>query len=79
MNELITRIARSDSVRRAIRTFLQVWLAVFIAMTAGVEGVPDYDLLRRAVAAATWAGIAAVVTWLHNALEDRGAVPRVLK
>ena len=72
-----------DAVNRAIRTFLQAFLGVFLGLTVsgpiGLEGVPDAHLLKRAAIAAAWAGVIAVLSWLQNYLEETGTVPKVLK
>jgi len=69
-----------EAVHRAVRTFVQAWIGVFLGMTLVNPGdVPSPDLLRRAAIAAAWAGVVAVLSWLQNYLEETGAVPKVLK
>lgn len=72
-----------EAGRRAIRTLIQAWIGVFLALTVsgpvGIDGVPDYTVLKRAAIAGLWAGIVAVLSWLQNELEDHGAVPKLLK
>lgn len=68
-----------EAVYRAIRTFLQAWIGVFLAMTVSGDAVPDAGLLRRAAIAAAWAGVVALLSWLQNFLEEQGTVPKVLK
>lgn len=62
-----------DPVMRAIRTFLQSFLGIFLAlsMTSGIDQVPDVDALKRAGLAALWGGFVALITFIQNAIEDR--------
>lgn len=41
--------------------------------------VPDVDWLKRVGISAVTAGVIAVVTYAHNALEEADAIPSVLK
>lgn len=75
-----------DSVRRAIRTFLQAFTGVVIAQAGAIlldvnkgEWVPDVDWLKRLAISATAAGVIAVVTFVHNWSEDHTPMPALLK
>lgn len=61
-------------VVRGVRTFLQAFLGVFLAISTsgamGIDSVPDVDVLKRAAIAATWAGVIAAISFVQNALED---------
>ena len=63
-----------DPLVRGIRTFLQAFLGVFIALSTsgamGIDSVRDIEVLKRATIAAAWAGIVAVVSFAQNALEE---------
>jgi hypothetical protein len=63
-----------DAVIRGVRTFLQAFLGVFIALSTsgamGIDSVPDLEVLKRAAIAAGWAGVVAAVSFVQNALED---------
>lgn len=62
-----------DAVVRGLRTFLQAFLGVFLAISTsgmvGLDSIPDIDVLKRAAMAAAWAGIIAVISFTQNALE----------
>lgn len=62
-----------DPVVRGLRTFVQAFLGVFIAITTSgamkIDTIPDVDLLKRALWSAAWAGVVAVVSFTQNALE----------
>jgi hypothetical protein len=80
-----------DSLRRAIRTFVQAFvgtLAVLAipALTDLVRSISsaepyeiDFRFWQGVVIAACASGVIALVSWLQNFLEDKGAVPSVLK
>jgi hypothetical protein len=63
-----------DAMVRGVRTFLQAFLGVFLALSTsgamGLDAVPDIEVLKRAAIAAAWAGIVALVSFVQNALED---------
>lgn len=63
-----------DALIRGIRTFLQAFLGVFLAISTsgmvGPDSLPDLDVLKRAAIAAAWAGVVALVSFVQNALED---------
>lgn len=63
-----------DAVIRGLRTFLQAFLGVFLAISTsgmvGPDSLPDIDVLKRAAIAAGWAGIVALISFVQNALED---------
>lgn len=80
-----------DSIRRAIRTFLQAFVG-----TLAVLAVPalsdlvrqisssepyqiDFRFWQGVVIAACVSGIIALVSWAQNALEDKGTIPSVGK
>lgn len=69
-----------DSLRRALRTFLQGFVGTFLALNTGLGGqVPSLGGLKAAATAALWAGVIAVLSWAQNALEDSTPVPALLK
>ena len=63
-----------DAVVRGVRTFLQAFLGVFLALSTsgamGLNAVPDIEVLKRAAIAAACAGIVALVSFTQNALEE---------
>ena len=63
-----------DAAVRGVRTFLQAFLGVFLALSTsgamGLDAVPDIEVLKRAAIAAAWAGIVALVSFTQNALEE---------
>ena len=63
-----------DALVRGLRTFLQAFLGVFLAISTsgmvGPDSLPDIDVLKRAAIAAGWAGVVALVSFTQNALED---------
>jgi len=63
-----------DALIRGLRTFLQAFLGVFLAISTsgmiGPDSLPDLDVLKRAAIAAAWAGVVALVSFVQNALED---------
>ena len=69
-----------DPLIRGIRTFLQAFLGVFLALTTsgamGIDAVPDLEVLKRAAIAAAWAGIVAFIAFVQNLLEDLTEGPR---
>lgn len=72
-----------DSIRRALRTFFQAFVGV-LALEVGAllihpELLYDVAWLQRVGIAATAAGLVALVSFAHNALEDAGAVPALGK
>jgi len=73
----------NDPLKRAIRTFLQAFIGVFLAATVsantGIADMPDTGLLKRALLAEVWSGIVAVLSWLQNALEDSGRLQPLAK
>lgn len=75
-----------DSLRRAIRTFVQAFTGVLMYQGATIavsahngEYAPDVDWLKRVLISALAAGVIALITFAHNWAEDAGAVPSVLK
>jgi hypothetical protein len=63
-----------DPIIRGVRTFLQAFLGVFVALSTsgaiGVDAAPDLEVLKRAAIAAAWAGLIALIAFVQNALED---------
>lgn len=63
-----------DAFIRGVRTFLQAFLGVFLAISTsgmvGPDSLPDIDVLKRAAIAAAWAGVVALVSFAQNAIED---------
>lgn len=73
----------SDSLRRALRTFVQAFLGSVI--TSGVlsaaseNGVVDWSAAKKAGVAALAAAVVAVITFVQNWLEDNTKAPALLK
>lgn len=63
-----------DPLVRGVRTFLQAFLGVFLAISTsgmvGPDSLPDIDVLKRAIIAAAWAGVVALISFGQNLLED---------
>ncbi len=75
-----------DSVRRGIRTFVQAVTAILLLQIGTVatdigtgNWVPDVIWLKRVAISALIAGAVAIITFVHNLMEDSGAIPSVLK
>lgn len=72
-----------DALRRAVRTALQAFLGAVIGSgllsAIGEQGVVDWSVAKKVVFSAAAAAIAALISWAYNALEDVGAVPKVMK
>lgn len=82
-----------DSVRRAIRTFLQAFVAVFAISLLGWLGdvtlwakcvdnckdFPDVTVLGKAAIAGFAAGAVTLVSLIQNLLEDKTSFPAILK
>lgn len=62
-----------DAGKRAIRTFVQAFIGVLLVGWMGLNlapgELPDWDIAKRLLIAATVAGVIAVVTWLQNTFE----------
>ncbi|MBA2578312.1 MAG: hypothetical protein H0V05_17015 [Euzebyaceae bacterium] len=73
----------TDAVRRAIRTYLQAAIGTFLALLTTMNlapgQVPDGGALKALALAALWSGVPALLSYVHNALEDHGNVPAILK
>lgn len=73
----------SDAIRRGIRAFFQVFLSTIISSgvlsAADTRGVVDFSAIEKVLVSAMMAGIAAVVVFSHNWLEDNTSFPAVLK
>lgn len=61
-----------ESLNRAIRTFLQAFLGVFLAQwgTVAATGAPAPEVYATLLVSAGLSGFIAVLSWLHNALEE---------
>lgn len=81
-----------DWIRRGIRTFFQAFLGSVIllgfpimtsfinAVNSGQDADLDLGVWKRILLAAVFSGVIALVTMLHNVLEDNvPAVPALLK
>lgn len=69
-----------DSVRRAIRTFAQVFVvALGLQVLADGTFLADLTTWTTYLDSAAISGLAAVVAYAQNALEDGGVVPAPLK
>jgi len=85
MKQWLLKLANrlTPALKRAVRSFLQGFLGLLagtnllaLFSTGGVVDWSEADkLLRSAIAA----GFIAVLTWGHNALEDHGVIPAMLK
>ncbi len=66
-----------DSLIRAARTFVQAFVGAFLASGAlsaiSDTGIVDWNILKGAVVAAAVAGLAALLSWIQNELENAGA------
>jgi len=72
-----------DSVRRAIRTFIQSFLGTlltgWIGLNVAAGDLPPVSVAKRLLIAATVAGVIALLTYVQNALEDHTGLPALLK
>lgn len=70
-----------DPIVRAIRSFMQSFIGIFLAltMTNGIDSVPDVDTLKRAGLAALWGGFVASMSLLQNAIEEKTGKAIVMK
>lgn len=68
----------SDPVRRALRTFFQGFLGSVISSgilsSVAVDGVVDASVAQKGLVSALAAGSIALVSYIHNALEDAGRI-----
>lgn len=73
----------NDAIRRAIRTFVQVFIGTVLASGVfsafATEGVVDWSALKKVGVSAICSAFVALLTYVQNALEDSGAIPSVLK
>lgn len=73
----------TNALKRALRTFVQAFLGSVltsgILSTVETDGVVDWSSLTKVGVSALAAGLIALVSWIHNALEDRDVVPQVLR
>jgi hypothetical protein len=69
----------TDAVKRALRTFVQAFLGVLLSSgilsLMNTEGVVDWAGVKKVGISALGAGIAAVVSYLQNVLEDEQVIP----
>jgi hypothetical protein len=72
-----------DAVRRGIRTFFQAATGALLTQWAVLllrpGELPTWDAAKTIGIAVLTAGVVAVVTYAHNALEDSQIIPTVLK
>jgi hypothetical protein len=72
----------TDSLRRALRTFLQAFVGVLLSSgilsALGEEAVVDWSNLKKVGLSAVGAGIIASLSWLMNYLEDNKVIPEVI-
>ena len=66
-------LMQHDTVRRAARTFVQAFIGALLVLLP-TDLIPDASLYVDAISAAGYAAVVAVLTWLHNELEDAGRV-----
>ena len=64
---------RHDTVRRAVRTFAQAFLAALLLLLP-TDLVLDASLYVEVGTAAAYSALVALVTFAHNELEDAGRV-----
>ena len=73
----------SDAVKRAVRTFGQTLVGTVITsgiLSATAEtGVVDWPAIKKVAVSAFVAAVVAVLSWAQNALEDRSAIPTLMK
>lgn len=73
----------TDALRRAIRTFVQTFLGSIatsgVLSAAATEGVVDWSVLKKVLLAACASGFVSLVSYVQNLLEDKGAIPAILK
>ena len=82
----------SDALRRAIRTFLQGFVGVLAlvavpllsnivssVVNGGNDVVVDLNIWKNIAIAAIAGGVISLVAFVQNALEDRNAMPKLLK
>lgn len=59
----------SDPVRRAVRTFVQAFVAV-LALSFTADSIPSVAEFADVLRYAGWAGVVSVVSLAHNEVED---------
>lgn len=93
MFDRIRAWAQTDPVRRAVRTFIQAFVVLFLVSLTGWLGdvhewatcleqcqpFPDPSALGKAAVAAAASAAISTFTLIQNVLEDRGRVRPVLK
>lgn len=73
----------SDALRRALRTFVQAFLGS--VLTSGLlsaineTGVVDWSAIKKVAVSAAAAALIALLTFVVNALEDKGVMPALIK
>lgn len=65
------KLTDHDAVRRGLRTGLQAFVAALLVLLP-TDLIADASLYLEALAAAGYAAVVAVLSWLHNELEDAG-------
>lgn len=73
----------SDAIVRALRTFFQAFVASLILSgglsAADVSGAVSWSVLEKIALSAAFAGVAALLAYVQNLLEDSGIVSNTLK
>ena len=73
----------ADAARRALRTFIQAFLAVLLSSgilsLMNTEGVVDWAGVKKVGISALAAGVTAVISYLQNFLEDEEIIPQLIK
>lgn len=62
-----------------MQSFFGAFIASGVLSAMQTTGVVDWAVLQKAAVSAATAGIIALLTWVVNALEDKGVVPAMLK
>lgn len=70
---MLDRLLETDTVIRAVRTFAQAFVATLLLLLP-TDLVTDATVLGEIALAAGWSAGVALLTWLHNELEDAGRV-----
>ena len=81
----------NDALRRGVRTFLQAFVGFLVlfaipalqdlirAVSSGEDYQFNFGFWQAIVVAAVASGLVALITWAQNELEDKGAIPALLK
>lgn len=70
---MIRRLLAHDTVRRAVRTFAQAFVAT-LAFLLPADVVLDVVWWQDVIVAGAYSGLVSLVTFLHVELEDAGRV-----